>query len=187
MRYVSKGMVIKQSTEQQLRVTHCGVDHILTGIGASLWLNGRLGIHETKDAREVRHLQELQRLGLVEIAEGAGPLPVYRLLTRCVICPAKLKPARMPLTRMESRVWRWISKAGLRLTIGELTKLITGDILPTSALLGKENAQDLTLLLYAGDLTFDTSPDLQMESSPERDSVVRAVMGLLRKKQIILI
>jgi len=178
---------MKQSTRQEPRVTHCGVDYPLTGVGAELWLNGRFEIWESVDARDVMHLQELQRLGLVELTEDAGPLAAYRLLTQCVICPAKLKPIRKPLTAMESLAWQWISQAGLRLTIGELTKLFADDVAPTPDLLGKDYAQDLTMRIYQGDLNFDTTPDLLMEASPMRDAVTNAALGLLRKKRIILI
>jgi hypothetical protein len=160
---------------------------MLTGIGAQLWLNGRFGTRKTDNEHELRHLRELNGLGIVEMSDDTGPLGVYRLFTRCVICPAQPKAIHSPLTAMENRMWQWISKAGIRLTIGELTKLVTDGVPPIPALLGKDNAQDLTLQIYAGDLTFDTTPDIQMETSPERDAVVSAILGLLRKKRLILI
>ncbi len=187
MLYISKGMVAEGSEKQLLGVSHCGVKYMLTGIGARLWLDARYGTGETDDEREIRHLNELQKLGLVEISEEAGPLAVYRLLIRCVICPAQPKPVRSPLSPMEYRLWQWISKAGLRLTIGELTKLVADGVIPSPALLGRDNAQDLTMKIYAGDLTFDTTPDIQMEASPKREIVTGAVLGLLRKKRLILI
>ncbi len=187
MLYISKGMVLDQPKEQILEVSHCGVKHMLTGIGAQLWLDGRFGIEETNDERKIRHLCELQRLGLVETSEEVGSLAMYRLLTRCIICPAKSKTIRSLLSPMEKRMWKWISKAGLRLTIGELVKLVTDGVMPSPNLLGKDQAQDLTLRIYAGDLTFETTPDLQMETSPKRDAVASAVLGLLRKRRLIMI
>ena len=187
MRYLSKGMVCKQSMGRTLRVTRCGADYMLTGVGERLWLDGRFGVRETEDARELRHLRELERLGLITLSEERGCLGDYRMLAQCVICPAAPRPVRAPLSRAEKRVWTWIEKAALRLTIGELTKLIGDGVLPAPHLLGRENAQELTLLIYADDLTFDTTPDLRMEASPARDGVVNAVLGLLRKKRIILI
>jgi len=188
MLYLSKGIIIKQSTEQLLCVTHCGIDYMLTGIGARLWLNGRFSVNETQEARQDIHLRKLQQLGLVELSEETGILASYHLLTRCIICPAKLKSVRKPLSSTENKAWRWIKGAGLRLTIGELTKLFTEGLEePSPALLGKENAQALTMRLYASDPIFDTTLEIQMEHSPKRDDTVNAVLGLLRKKRIILI
>jgi len=187
MLYLSKGMVIKQSTEQMLCVTHCGIDYMLTGIGARLWLDGRFGVNETQDAGQDMHLRKLQQMGLVELSEETGMLASYHLLTRCIICPAKLKSVRKPLSSTENKAWRWIKGAGLRLTIGELTKLFAEGLEPSPDLLGKENAQALTMRLYASDPIFDTTLEIQMEHSLKRDDTVNAVLGLLRKKRIILI
>lgn len=186
MLYLSKGMVIKESTEQMMCVTRCGIDYMLTGIGAMLWLDGRFGAAESQDARQDVHLRKLQQMGLVELSEETCMPAFYHLLARCIICPAKLKPVRKPLSSIENKAWQWINKAGLRLTIGELVKLFTEGVDPSTDLLGKENAQTLTMRLYASDLIFDTTLDIQMEHSPRRDEVVNAVLGLLRKKRIIL-
>lgn len=187
MLYLSKGMVVKESTKQMLCVTHCGTDYMLTGIGARLWLDGRLGVNESEDERQDMHLWKLRQLGLAELSEETGVPGPYHLLTRCIICPAKLKSVRKPLSYAENKAWQWISKAGLRLTIGELTKLFTEGLEPSPDLLGKENAQELTMRLYVSDPIFDTTLEIQMEHSPKRDDVVHAVLGLLRKKRIILI
>lgn len=187
MLYLSKGIVIKQSTEQMMSVTRCGIDYMLTGIGAKLWLNGRLGVNKSQDARQDRHLKKLQELGLVELSEETGTLAAYHLLTRCIICPAKLKSVRKPLSSTENKTWQWIIGAGLRLTIGELAKLVADGATPSPDLLGKENAQALTMRLYASDLIFNTTLEIQMENSPRRDEVVKAVLGLLRKKRVILV
>jgi hypothetical protein len=121
------------------------------------------------------------------MSEETGPLSVYRLLSRCIICPAETKPARCLLTPMENRIWQWISKAGLRLSIGELTKLAEDGVAPSAELLGVDNAQDLTMLIYKDGITLDTTPDTIMEASPKRDAVVKAVLGLLRKKRLTMI
>lgn len=187
MLYLSKGMVVKESTKQMLCVMRCGTDYMLTGTGARLWLDGRLGVNESEDGRQDMHLRKLQQLGLVELSEETDVPGSYHLLTRCIICPAKLKSVRKPLSYAENKAWQWISKAGLRLTIGELAKLFTEGLEPTPDLLGKENVQALTMRLYASDPIFDTTLEIQMEHSPKRDDVVNAVLGLLRKKRIILI
>jgi len=186
MNYLSKGAVLKASTTQNLCVTLCGKDYLLTGIGAKLWLDGRFQCSSVTDARELRHLEKLAEMGLVEISEKNGTNAHYELLTRCIICPAKEKQINHPLTSTEAKAWKWIAQAGLRLSIGELVKLFESGTDPTSELLGAGNAQDLTLLLYRDDLNFDTTLEIKMEDSPQRDKVVNTVMKLLRKKRIIL-
>ena len=49
MKYISKGMVIRASTEDLLFVTRCGVDFQLTGEQAALWLNGRFGFAKNRE------------------------------------------------------------------------------------------------------------------------------------------
>lgn len=187
MLYLSKGMVLRPSTKQMLYITRCGTDYALTGIGAHLWLNGRLQVSESHTDQENRHLKKLQELGLVELSGETGPAAVYYLLARCVICPAKLKAIRSPLTPLEMQVWKWISGAGLQLSIGELVKLFEDEVLPTPEFLGKENAQALTMRLYRDSLIFDTTLEIRMESASRRNDVVEAVQGLLHKKRLILV
>ena len=89
MKYISKGMVIRASTEDLLFVNRCGVDFQLTGEQAALWLNGRFGFAKTREnVPEVKALQQLKRQGLVEITEGDEPVFEYRALTQCVLTPA---------------------------------------------------------------------------------------------------
>ena len=78
MKYISKGMVIRASTEDILFVTRCGVDFQLTGEQAALWLNGRFGFAKNREnVLEVKALQQLKRQGLVEITEGDEPVFEY--------------------------------------------------------------------------------------------------------------
>lgn len=78
MKYISKGMVIRASTEDLLFVTRCGVDFQLTGEQAALWLNGRFGFAKNREnVPEVKALQQLKRQGLVEITEGDEPVFEY--------------------------------------------------------------------------------------------------------------
>ena len=60
MKYISKGMVIRASTEDLLFVTRCGVDFQLTGEQAALWLNGRFGFAKNREnVLEVKALRQL--------------------------------------------------------------------------------------------------------------------------------
>lgn len=63
MKYISKGMVSKASTEDILHVTRCGVDFQLTGLQADLWLNGRFGFSEVKEGNILaeKSLNQLKR------------------------------------------------------------------------------------------------------------------------------
>ena len=60
MKYISKGMVIRASTEDLLFVTRYGVDFQLTGEQAALWLNGRFGF--AKNRENVPGLLKLQKV-----------------------------------------------------------------------------------------------------------------------------
>lgn len=187
MIYLSKGIVLRGSTEHILRVSRCGMDFTLTGRQAALWLDGRFGPLEVNDVSMEGKLRQLQRMGLVELTDESGDLAIYRLLTQCVICPAKKKPFVMPLTQTEAVTWQWISKAGLRLTLAELTALADQGTVPDNSLLGEHNRQALTQCIYSANTIFDSILEAKMEHSSARDSVVRAVLGLLRKKRLLLI
>ena len=187
MMYLSKGIARKRPATQELCVSHCGVSYMLSGLGSQLWRAGQFHLKEAQEVRQLKHLEKLQQLGLVEVSEETGVSGAYQILSQCIICPAKPRPDWEPLLSTEHTAWKWISAAGLRLTIGELTKLFTENVLPTPALLGKENTRALVLALYAGNSGLDTTLELQMAHAPKRDKVVNAVLGLLSKKRIILI
>jgi len=187
MRYISKGMVLKPSTEHILNVSRCGDDFKLTGINAKLWLDGRYTVAMTKDVLQETKLKHLVRIGLAEVTEETGLLAAYRLLTGCVICPAKLKSLHRPLNSAEHRLWKWISQAGLRLTASELVMLNEKDIHPADSLLGEANRQALTESIYTAETIFDGILEGKMEHSPARDRTMKALLGLLRKKRILLI
>jgi hypothetical protein len=84
-------------------------------------------------------------------------------------------------------MWQWLNRAGLRLTVAELTLLNEQNVKPNSSLLGKKNRQALTELIYTAETIFDGVLDRQMEISPARDETLRTILGLLREKRIFLI
>ena len=95
MKFISKGMVIRASTEDLLFETRCGVDIQLNGEQAALLLNGRFGLEKNREnVPEVKALQQRKRQGLVDISEGDEPFFEYRALTQCVLTPAKPQGAR---------------------------------------------------------------------------------------------
>ena len=165
MKYISKGMVIRASTEDLLFVTRCGVDFQLTGEQAALWLNGRFGFAKNREnVLEVKALRQLKRQGLVEITEGDEPVFEYRALTQCVL-----------------------TEAGLRLTTAELVFLTEHHVAPQINLLGDRNRQNLTEAIYTQETIFDNILEAQMEHAAVRDEVVSALLRLLKKKRILLL
>ena len=188
MKYISKGIVIKDSTEDLLFVTHNGIDFQLTGEQAALWLNGRFGFAKTrKTVLEEKALRQLVRQGLVEIAEGDGSVFEYRALTQCILVPAKSRSSCTMLSAMQKELLSWMSKAGLRLTVAELVFLAEHGIAPAEHLLGAGNRQALTETIYTQDTIFDNILEAQMEHAAMRDEVVSALLKLLKKKKILLL
>ena len=188
MKYISKGMVIRASTEDLLFVTRCGVDFQLTGEQAALWLNGRFGFAKNREnVPEIKALQQLKRQGLIEITEGDEPVFEYRALTQCVLTPAKPQGARAILSARQKELLLWLTEAGLRLTTAELVFLTEHHVAPQINLLGDRNRQNLTETIYTQETIFDNILEAQMEHAAVRDEVVSALLRLLKKKRILLL
>ena len=188
MKYISKGMVIKDSNEDLLFVTHNGIDFQLTGEQAALWLNGRFGFAKTRNTiLEEKALHQLARQSLVGIAEGDGPVFEYRVLTQCILVPANPQRSCAMLSAVQKELLSWMSKAGLRLTVAELIFLTEHGITPAAHLLGTGNREALTETLYTQDTIFDNILEAQMEHAAMRDEVVSALLKLLKKKKILLL
>ena len=188
MKYISKGLVVEGSTEHILKIQRGGYEFQLTGNRARLWINGRFGFTQSDDTNPWyrRELEHLRRVGLAEPAEE-GPAGEYRALTQCVFVPAKPGKLPFPLTRLESQTLQWLQKAGLRLTMAELVCLQEHGIKPEPQLLGEENRQALTEAIYTQQTIFDNVLEAQMERASCREEMVRAVLGLLKKKRIVLL
>ena len=188
MKYISKGMVIKASTEDLLFVTRGGVDFQLTGEQAALWLNGRFGFAKTrKTVLEEKALHQLAHQGLVEIAEGNGSVFEYRALTQCVLVPAKPQGIRAILSVRQKELLQWLTEAGLQLTVAELIFLTEHHVSPAANLLGERNRQKLTETIYTQETIFDNILEAQMERAAVRDEVIFALLKLLKKKRILLL
>lgn len=188
MKYISKGIVMEGSTEHILRLTRCGYDFQLTGEQAALWLNGRFGFTEVDDGNPIliKAAVQLRHQELIETVEdeAAGE---YRVLTRCVIVPAKPKGILAPLSQKEKTFLKWIREAGLRLSMAELVFIEEHEMIPESRWLGEENRQELTEAIYTRETIFDNILEVQMEYAGKRDKVVALVLALLRKKRILLL
>ena len=183
MKYISKGLVVEGSTEHILKIQRGGYEFQLTGDRARLWLNGRFGVADA-DGTNPRYVKE--RVGLTEPV-GEEPEGVYRAMTQCVLVPAKAGRLRVPLNALESQTLQWLREAGLRLTMAELVCLRERDIRPEPGLLGEENRQALTETIYTQETIFDNVLEAQMERAACREEMVRAVLGLLKKKRIVLL
>lgn len=187
MTYLSKGIVYRGSTEQLLKISHCGCEYVLKGREAALWLNGRYGISSTQSPVEEQTIVQLHRMGLVECVEDSSSVSVYRILSRCILYPALSKRASLPLHGLEKRVMTWLTKAGLHLTLAELVYLIEHDIAPGEQFLYAANRQALIEQIYTVDTIADCILEIQMESAAGRDAVVLAVLQLLKKKKIVIL
>ena len=187
MMYLSKGIVQKNSTEQLLFVAHCGRTFELTGIDSALWQNGRYGFSEPQGGMEDRALEHLARMGLAETEPEDSAEGRYRILCRCICCPAKFTSPERPMTKREKQVLLWLRGAGLRLTTAELVYLLEHNIQPEEGLLYQENRQALVETIYTKDTIADNLLERQMESAACRDEVVGVLMKLLKKKKILLL
>lgn len=187
MTYLSKGMILRPSGIERIYVSRCGREYVLCGDQAKLWLGGRFGIADIKDAHMTPELQILESLGLVELSDEKAGVARYRLLGNCVICQAAPSASRFLLGRKERQIWKWIVGAGFKLRISELVLLMEQNIKPEPSLFGKGNWHVLVDKIYTSETIFDGILDAGMERSPTRDETVNAVLGLLRKKRIILV
>jgi len=182
MYYISKGIAYKKSGINNIHISRCGGEYELTGSQAKLWKTGQFGIAYSVNTE----LQKLESMGLVEITEP-DEAAHYRLLSNCVICALNPAGSRFPLSKNEKLIWTWIKNAGFKLTISELVYLTEQNIKPGPAFFGEDNWHNLICAIYTQETIFDRILTAKMEESPVQNSVVSAVLGLLRKKRIILI
>ena len=187
MIYLSKGIIPWKTNDTRISVSHCGALHKLTGVQSALWLAGQYKLGRTQNAEQDASVKILSELGIIEYSDDSDNTAVFRLLTNCAICPVRIKKPFAVLDHTERRIWRWITQSGLHLTMAELTMLSERDVKPVPALLGEANRQALTEEIYNADTIFDGILETLMEKSSARDNMIRAVLGLLRKKQIYLI
>lgn len=185
MTYISKGRG-KLNFRRELSVTRCGKTIKLSGLRAELWQRGRCSFATVKTPAEELVLHELSQLGLVETEQTATPTAQYRIMTYCVHCPVRAFPW-FRLSTDERMVLRWLTKAGLRMTVAELIYLKEHNILPTRDLLRPKNRQTLIEKIYTPMNISDNLLEQQMEKAKCRDQVVAVLVSLLKKKRIALI
>ena len=186
MKYVSIGIIMKNSTEEILNLSHCIGRFRLTGLQALLWLRGRQAFAATQSAAEIRELKHLEEMGLVILADD-GPSGEYFALTRATLVCTEKKRSFLGLTKEEKMVLTWMTGAGLHLTAAEVVYLVENRISPKPELLGEQNRQALVERIYTTDTIADSLLELQMAHVPGRDKAVRILMSLVTKGYLILI
>lgn len=186
MKYISIGAVMTEGTEYTLDVRRGGNSFRLTGELATLWLNGRLAFATASTPTALQALEQLVKMGLAVKADGSVA-EEYRTLTQCTLVPADRKLPYWGLTGLERTVLQWLREAGLVLSMAELTYLIDRNIPLQTSLLGSNNTQRLVEQIYTRDTIYDNILENQMEQAQARNRTVDAVLGLLRKKRIILL
>ena len=187
MIYISKGIVQEKSTERNIYVGRGGQVFQLTKVEAQLWLDGRFGFYETKNASQERAIEHLYRMGLVEFEQEDTLVARYRILTRCVLCAAAGSNIGLTVGRFESSILNWLTNAGIRLSMAELVYLHEQQIRPTKDILYTGNRQRLVETIYTQENIFDNILECQMEHATCRDKVTAAIMVLLRNKKIVIL
>ena len=186
MYYISKGVAYKESGINNVHISRCGGNYILRKNQAQLWLAGRFSVANSKNEEQQSELLELESMGLVEVTEPDDSAS-YQLLTNCVICKVNPVVSRFPLSKNEKLIWVWIKNAGFKLNISELIYLNEQNIMPGPDFFGKDNWHTLIHAIYTQETIFDRILDAKMAESSARNRTVSAVLGLLRKKRIILV
>ncbi len=187
MIYLSKGIVKENSTEHLLRVARCGQEYSLSGEKAALWLNGRFGFSEVKTESEKWTLEHLVRIGLVETEAENTDVARYRILTQCICCPAVNAKPECFLSHTEKEILIWLRNAGLRLTVAELIFLREHKIRPEPRYLHSENRQALVEAIYTKNTIADNCLEQIMECAECRDETIRILLGLLKKKKLLVL
>lgn len=187
MLYISKGAIFKPCGINSIQVSRCGREYTLSNPQSRLWLAGRFGIASADQLQQTQTLHTLYDLGLVELSEDGGNVIWYRLLINCVICRAIPTIRYSLLNRNERRVFKWIAGAGGKLATSELVYLMEKDIPPKPSYLGKNNWHTLVNTIYTTETVFGGILDAKMENSAARQTTVTAILGLLRKKRILLV
>lgn len=187
MLYLSKGVLCKNSTTNEVRVARGNTIITLTGVEADVWLSGRFNMISTDDKDKCDAIRSLYNMGLAEYEDITDENAQYHILTRCICCPAKTSLIKKPLSKCEKIVMIWLDNAGLRLSTAELMYLVENEVKPTADLFYKENAQTLVETIYTKDTIFDNILENQMEYAKCRNEVVCSLLLLLSKKRIVML
>lgn len=187
MLYLSKGVVQPKSSIENLWLERGEKQFQLQGAEAAVWLKGRFGFMVT-DSEEEEVAMRLADKDLIEMEEKADSISKYRILTRCVCCPARQRGRiSSRLNERERQIYTWLQKAGIRLSVAELVFLQEHQITADSGMLGIRNRQKLIETIYTNDNIQDNLLEHQMEKTECRDEVIEVLMQLLKKKKVLIV
>lgn len=188
MLYLSKGVVCKNSTDDKLRIVRGNTVITISGMEAEVWLKGRFAMTTfAGDSNRADTVKRLAGKGLAEYEERSDPVGQYRILSRCICCPAKFGLFNKPLSKTERAVLEWLTKSGIRLSTAELIFLAENKIKPIPSMLYEENRQTLIETIYTKNNIFDNILENQMEKANCRDDIVAVLLRLLYKKRIVML
>lgn len=186
MMYLSKGAALPPQRGGVRHVSRCGKVYALGPELTSLWYRARIMPKAVPTGHE-RAVQRLAEEGLVSVTDEEGDLGAFRLIIDCVLCPSHKFYPRLPLRGRDRRLWSWITRAGLRLTAGELIRLEELEAVPAPELLGEDGRRSLTETIYTSGNIFDGILETQMEHSHARDATVASILKLVSTRRLLLI
>lgn len=187
MIYISKGIAGKASTTELVQVIRGSQSICLSDMEAGVWLKGRFSFAYSQTPNEERALQRLIRMGLAEAEAEKNEDARYWILSRCICCPAKAAKRSFGLSEGEKTILFWLVNAGLRLSTAELVYLLENKVEAKPELLHSDNRQALVELIYTADTIRDNILENKMAAAVCRDSVLRDMLSLLKKKKILIL
>lgn len=188
MLYLSKGILCKGSTKEKLCISRGNNIYTIEGLEAEIWLDGRFKLNTLPDTLDYEDaLLSLCANGLAEFEYQSDAINKFRILTRCICCPAKSNLFSSVFKQKEKNILKWLSLAGIRLTTAELTYLCENKISPTDNLIYDENRQALIETIYTKSNIFDNILENQMENAVCRNEITDILMELLRKRKIVML
>ncbi len=187
MIYISKGMELKDSKENQVKIHSFRGRYELSGKKSLLWERGRQDFATIYTIEEERVLFELEKEHLVEFTESQDMRARYFLLMRCMLYVPKKRRIGLFMNAYDRRIFYWLKKAGYRLNIGELIYLMEHKVQPDKLLLGKEQAGRLYRKIHVRQLEFGRDFERRMSVARCREAVVESVIRLVKQRKIYLI
>lgn len=127
------------------------------------------------------------RIGLAETGAENTDVARYRILTQCICCPAVNAKPECFLSHTEKGNISLARNAGIRLTVAEIIFLREHKIKPESRYLHAENRQTLVEVIYTKNTIADNCLEQIMECAECRDETIRILLGLLKKKKLIVL
>lgn len=187
MIYISKGTAGKTSIREKVQVIRGGQNVYLSEVEADIWLKGRFSFAFSKTSEEEYALRHLIRMGLAEVESEETEDARYWILTRCICCPATAAKSSLGLSVEEKTILFWLVNAGLRLSTAELIYLLENKVEAKPELLHADNRQVLVEVIYTVDTIADNILENRMAMAQCKNSVLKSMLSLLKKKKILIL